>query len=371
MGRFFGRDKDNGRDSLNDKETKSDYHIFQARDLYNKGINHMSNDKLEEAIRNFELAIRMDPNYVDAWIKKGYAHFHMEEYNSAITAYDKALDIDIDNSEGWNLKGLAFYKMKNYNKAIECSEKAIDLNPNDGMAWYNRACYLTLSDKVDDGMEALKRAIEIDISNAKKAVRDRDFENAHAEEGYMRILEVVALESIRHGNDYVGKIVWVTGMDKQDVEDALLRLDMKGLVIRREKRGFTGKEEYYELAKDLSHKLGENRRTGFLKYNREFSAPLNEIKDILEILNNSIEYVNTGDLTQASSAIDELVNPLKHGNTMIEQFFDQHRDLRLYYIRINEKGQAYLNSHKSEIIDLLTSIIEKVRTGPLSRTMRD
>ena len=364
MGRFFGRDKDNGKDSLNDKETKSDYHIFQAHDLYNKGINHMSNDKLEEAIRNFELAIRMDPNYVDAWIKKGYAHFHMEEYNSAITAYDKALDIDIDNSEAWNLKGLAFYKMKN-------CEKAIDLNPNDGMAWYNRACYLTLSDKVDDGMEALKRAIEIDISNAKKAVRDRDFENAHAEEGYMRILEVVALESIRHGNDYVGKIVWVTGMDKQDVEDALLRLDMKGLVIRREKRGFTGKEEYYELAKDLSHKLGENRRTGFLKYNREFSAPLNEIKDILEILNNSIEYVNNGDLTQASSAIEELVNPLKHGNTMIEQFFDQHRDLRLYYIRINEKGQAYLNSHKSEIIDLLTSIIEKVRTGPLSRTMRD
>ena len=24
----------------------------------------------------FELAVRIDPHYVDAWVKKGYAHFH-------------------------------------------------------------------------------------------------------------------------------------------------------------------------------------------------------------------------------------------------------------------------------------------------------
>ena len=46
------------------------------------------------------------------------------------------------------------------------------------MSWYNEACYHTLSGKVDEGMEDLKRSIEIDISNAKKAVSDRDFENA-------------------------------------------------------------------------------------------------------------------------------------------------------------------------------------------------
>ena len=100
---------------------------------------------------------------MEAWIKKGYAHFHLRDYSFAISSYDMALNIDPDNHEAWNLKGLAYYKMNNYTKAIECCTKALDSNPSDGLVWYNYACYLTLDGKIDDGMEALKRAIDIDI----------------------------------------------------------------------------------------------------------------------------------------------------------------------------------------------------------------
>jgi len=236
------------------------------------------------------------------------------------------------------------------------------------VVWYNYACYLTLDGKIDDGMEALKRAIEIDISHAKKAVRDNDFENARAEEGFMRIIEVVVLESLRQGYDYVGKIVWATGMDKLDVEEAIMRLSMKGLVTIKQKKSITGKEEYYELSRDISDKLGEVKRSGFLKP-KEYSAPIQEIKDIIEILDKSIESVKNGDLNQTVDSFGQLTNPSKHGNTMIEQFFDQHRDLRLYQARLADKGQEYLDSHKSELTSLLEDIIEKVRSGPLSRTI--
>lgn len=375
MERFFGRTGKKIIESpsvSSDTEAKqnSDNREIQSRDLYNKGVNHMSNEKLLDAIRSFELAVRIDPHYVDAWVKKGYAHFHLGEYTLAIASYDKALDIDPDNPEAWNLKGLSFYKMKNYDRAIECSVKAIDADPNDGMSWYNRACYLTLSGRVDEGMEALRRAIEIDISHAKKAVRDRDFENAQAEEGFMRIIEVVVLESLRQGYDYSGKIVWVTGMSKDDVEDALLRLDMKGLVIRREKRGLIGKDEYYELAKGLSEKIGEVKRSGLLNSKKEYSAPLQEIKDILENLDDAVEAVKRGDLSRTTENFDQLISPTKHGSTMIEQFFDQHRDLRLFRIRLTDRGQEYLTSHKSEILQLLDDVIEKIRSNPVSRTIR-
>jgi DNA-binding MarR family transcriptional regulator len=217
-------------------------------------------------------------------------------------------------------------------------------------------------------MEALKRAIEIDISHAKKAVRDKDFENARAEEGFMRIIEVVVLESLRQGYDYAGKIVWATGMDSQDVQEAIMRLSMKGLVTIKQKKSITGKEEYYELSRDISDKLGEVKRSGFLKP-KEYSAPIQEIKDIIEILDKSTESVKNGDLNQTIDSFEQLTNPTKHGNTMIEQFFDQHRDLRLYQARLNDKGQEYLDSHKSELTTLLEDIIEKVRSGPLSRTI--
>ena len=58
--------------------------------------------------------------------------------------------------------------MKNYEKAIEACEKAIDFDPTDAMSWYNEACFLILSGRVDDGLEALKRSIEIDITMPKK-----------------------------------------------------------------------------------------------------------------------------------------------------------------------------------------------------------
>ncbi|MDW0120617.1 MAG: tetratricopeptide repeat protein [Nitrososphaeraceae archaeon] len=367
MSRFF-RAKEKDDNSKPEVAKGTDHLDFQVRDLYKKGVNYMSNDKLSDAIRSFELALRLDPNYVEAWIKKGYAHFHLRDFSFAISSYDMALNIDPDNHEAWNLKGLAYYKMNNYTKAIECCTKALDSNPNDGLVWYNYACYLTLDGKIDNGMEALKRAIEIDISHAKKAVRDRDFENARAEEGFMRIIEVVVLESLRQGYDYAGKIVWATGMDSQDVQEAIMRLSMKGLVTIKQKKSITGKEEYYELSRDISDKLGEVKRSGFLKP-KEYSAPIQEIKDIIEILDKSAESVKNGDLNKTIDSFEQLTNPSKHGNTMIDQFFDQHRDLRLYLARLNDKGQDYLDSHKSELTTLLEDIIEKVRSGPLSRTI--
>ena len=367
MSRFF-RAKEKEDNSKPEVAKGTDHLDFQVRDLYKKGVNYMSNDKLSDAIRSFELALRLDPNYVEAWIKKGYAHFHLRDYSFAVSSYDMALNIDPDNHEAWNLKGLAYYKMNNYTKAIECCTKALDSNPSDGLVWYNYACYLTLDGKIDNGMEALKRAIEIDISHAKKAVRDKDFENARAEEGFMRIIEVVVLESLRQGYDYAGKIVWATGMDSQDVQEAIMRLSMKGLVTIKQKKSITGKEEYYELSRDISDKLGEVKRSGFLKP-KEYSAPIQEIKDIIEILDKSTESVKNADLNQTIDSFEQLTNPSKHGNTMIEQFFDQHRDLRLYQARLNDKGQEYLDSHKSELTTLLEDIIEKVRSGPLSRTI--
>jgi tetratricopeptide (TPR) repeat protein len=369
MGIFLGRKSKRQKgpsESTGLEEQDQNTADFQKHDLFQKGVSNMANEKFEDAIRSLELALRLDPKYVDAWIKKGYAHFHLGEYNSAISSYDRALEIDLNNSEAWNLKGLAYYKLKNYDKAIAACEKAVDVNPNDSMAWYNYACYLVLSGRVDEGLEALKRSIEIDINYAKKAVRDRDFENARAEEGFRRIVEVVVLESIRQGYNYVGKIVWITGMDREDVEDAVLRLTMKGLLTRKEKKSFTSKEEYYELARDIADKIGYTKHTGFLRKDKVISAPLQELKDISEIIGTAKNSVEKGDFQSTLEALEALVNPTKHGSTMIEQFFEEHRDLRLYDIRLKDKGQEYLNSHKSDLIKLLSDIDAKVRGNLMS-----
>src|ERR671913_452636 len=281
MGRFLGRKNTRYSPTPSENNTQqTNYNEdleFRKRDLYKKGINHMANEKLEDAIRSFELALRIDQKYVDAWIKKGYAHFHMNEYNAAISSYDKALEIDLNNAEAWNLKGLSYYRMKNYDKAIAACEKAIDINPNDGMSWYNEACYLTLS-------------------------------------------------------------------GREDVEDAITRLSMKGLLIKKEKKSLTSREEYYELANEIAYKVGTAKRSGLLGKSKEISAPVQQLKDIIEIIGRAKDSVEKGDVNSTIQDLDSLINPMKHGSAMIEQFFDEHRDLRLFQIRLKDKGQDYLNS---------------------------
>lgn len=361
VGRFLGKSDSEEETESKEPLVGSKGSDFAKRDLYKKGTNLMASEKLEEAIRSFDLAIRIDPAYVDAWIKKGYCHFHLDDYAQAIAAYDRALEVDVNNAEAWNMKGLAYYKMKNYEKAIECCEKAIDINPNDGMAWYNKACYLSLTRKIDEALDALKRAIEIDISYAKKAVKDRDFENARGEIVFRRIIEVVVLEAIRVGYDVVGKMVWITGMDREDIEEAINNLLLKGLVIRKEKRGLGfGKEETYALTKELAAKIGIEKERPFGGKPKEVSGPTLQLKDLSEHVAKTKHAVEKGDLANTSTGIAKLIEPREFGNILIENFFEEHRDLRVYHIRMKDKGQDYLNANKSNIIELLSNIEAKV-----------
>ncbi len=368
MEKIFGRKLLSEKKDDNSSRTASGYKITQDDikkvNLYNKGVNKMSEEKFEDAIRCFDLSLRIDPFFVDALIKKGYAHFHLNQYNLAITIFDQVLEMDINNPEVWNLKGLVFYKSKNYEKAIVCCEKAIDFNPNDSMAWYNYACYLTLDGRATKGMEALKKSIELDIANAKKAVKDRDFINARMEEDYKRIIEVVILESIRQGNDHLGKIIWITGLDREEIIEATTRLANKGLLIKSIKKTFTAKDEQYELTKELISKIGVEKRNSHskpLEGKKEIFFSTQQLKDISAILYESSEYSESGDLKLLLQNIDKLLNPILHGTLILDNFFEEHRELRLFNSRLRERGQEYLNMNKEEISKFMLDMDKKIR----------
>src|ERR1044071_4803557 len=104
-------EKNFGSKLLSDKKddtssrTPSGYVITQDDikkvNLYNKGVNKMSEEKFEDAIRFFDLSLRIDPYFVDSLIKKGYAHFLLNQFNVAISVFDHVLEIDVNNPEVW------------------------------------------------------------------------------------------------------------------------------------------------------------------------------------------------------------------------------------------------------------------------------
>ena len=265
---------------------------YNRKKLFSKGINLMADEKLEDASHIFQMILRIDPNDVNALLKLGYARFHLEDYTESMKAYDKVLDIDVTNADAWNLKSLIFYERKIYGKALDCADKAIDSDPTFGMAWYNRACYLSMLGQIPESLDGLVRSIEIDVKNAKRAVKDKDFMNVRLEEGFRRIVEVVVIESLRQGYHTIGSIVWTTFLDKEDVLKCLDRLMRKGLVVKHEIRKVWSTIDTYDLISEMANKIGTTRRNMLGIAKKSLPKPLTSLKNLAEaiqLMRSSIE----------------------------------------------------------------------------------
>ena len=338
---------------------------YSRKKLFKKGVNLMADEKLEEAVTVFEQALRIDPDNIETLMKLGYARFHLDEHSDALRVYDKILDIDVANPEAWNLKGLVHYEQKNYAKALDAVEKAIESDPTYGMAWYNKACFLSLLNQVPESLEALKHSIEIDVKNARKSIRDKDFRNVIVEEGFKRIQEVVVLESIRQGYHTIGSIVWTSFLDKVDAETALRKLIEKGLIIQNEKRDGLSRIPVYDLAPNIAEKMGTEKKNLFGITRKKLPKPVKNLKALSQSIQLAKEAIEEENVEKTIKVFDEFINPKKSGEQMIEIFFDEHREIRLWKVRLDDKGEEYLVENKEKMIVLFdnieTTITKKLR----------
>lgn len=329
---------------------------YNRKKLFKKGINLMADQKLEDAAMVFEQALRIDPDSVETMLKLGYTRFHLEDYSEALRIYDKILDIDVTNPEGWNLKGLVHYEQKNYSKALDCTEKAIESDPTYGMAWYNKACYLSLLNQIPESLEALKRSIEIDVKNARKSVRDKDFINVRIEEGFKRIQEVVVLESVKQGYHTLGAIVWTTFLDKADAESALRKLLEKGLILQNEKREGLSKIPIYDLAPNVAAKIGKEKRGLFGITRKTLPRPIKSMKELIQSIRAAREAIEDGNSEKTIEEFDKFIDPERFGAQMIESFFDEHREIRLWKIRLKDRGDDYIEENREKMLTLFDNV---------------
>ena len=339
---------------------------FNRKKLFSKGINLMADLKLEDASHAFQMILRIDPNDVDALLKLGYARFHLEDYTESMRAYDKVLDIDVTNADAWNLKSLVYYERKSYGKALDCADKAIDSDPTFGMAWYNRACYLSMLSEVPQSLDALIRSIEIDVKNAKRAVKDKDFMNVRLEEGFKRIVEVVVIESLRQGYHTIGSIVWTTFLDKEDVLKCLDRLMRKGLVIKHEMRKVWSTVDTYDLVPEVANKVGTTKRGILGIPKKSLPKPVKDLKNLAEAIQLITTTIEDEELEKTIEYCNLFINPEKCGQEMIDDFLEEHREIRLFKIRLKDKGLDFLLDNKKKILALLddmeVSVMKKLRS---------
>ena len=345
-----------GSEEIVTKETSLVDPSYNIKKLFKKGINLMADEKLDDAVEVFEQALRIEPDNVEVLMKLGYARFHLEDHNDALKVYDKVLEVDVTNPEAWNLKGLVHYEQKKYAQALDAVNKAIESDKTYGMAWYNKACFLSLLNQVPESLQALKHSIEIDVKNARKSIRDKDFTNVRIEEGFKRIQEVVVLESIRQGYHTLGAIVWTTFLDKADAESSLKKLLEKGLIVQNEKRDGLSKIPIYDLADNIAEKIGKEKIGFFGITKKKLPKPVKNLKELSQAIQSAKESIEEGDVEKTISVFEEFIDPKKSGEQMIENFFEEHREIRLWKIRLNDRGEEYIIDNKDKMLELFDNV---------------
>ena len=74
-------------------------------------------------------------------------------------------------------------------------------------------------------------------------------------------------------------------------------------------------------------------------------------------------------MSMVIESFETFIDPTKCGEQMIEEFLEEHRDIRLYKIRLQEKGDNFLTDNKSKMLEFFEDLEIKVTKKLISETI--
>jgi tetratricopeptide (TPR) repeat protein len=167
--------------------------------------------KYEDAIVSYDKAIELAPNDAFAWANKGSAFYHLGMYEEAIKHYDKAIELAPNDAvNDWNNKGIVLANLGRDEEAIACYDRAIELKPNDEVhTWYSKGEALANLDRHEEAIQCYDKALEIDpnradawYNRARYRAKKGDAENSLADLKEAIEIDKEYIESAKQEKDF-------------------------------------------------------------------------------------------------------------------------------------------------------------------------
>lgn len=133
-----------------------------AIDFYNQGIAKYQASDLPGALKDFEAALKLRPNFLEALVNSANVLDDLGRTPEAIDKYGLALAQNASDPNIYYNRGLAYSRLSQYPQAMSDYNKAIALNAEYPFPYQGRALikYEKLGDK-KGGLQDLKKAAEI------------------------------------------------------------------------------------------------------------------------------------------------------------------------------------------------------------------
>lgn len=125
----------------------------------NRGNARVSQNKLEDAIADYNHSIDIAPNQPDPYLNRGVAQEGLGHWDDAIADYNHVLDIDDQDPVAHNNLGNANAGLGHWDIAVEEYLLAADLAPDFAFARANYALALYQTDQTQDAIRTMKNLV--------------------------------------------------------------------------------------------------------------------------------------------------------------------------------------------------------------------
>ena len=135
--------------------------LTSQRDVDKAKVGDEKHRYSDNAVRHYTEALKLDPDFVKAYINRAIAYRHKGDFDAAIQDCTKAIELKPDSAEAYTNRGNAYADKNEVNKAIQDYNKAIELKPDHAHAYNNRGTAYRRIGKVNKAIQDHSKAIEL------------------------------------------------------------------------------------------------------------------------------------------------------------------------------------------------------------------
>ena len=136
----------------------------------NLGFAFYMKGQMDEAISQFQKAVRLEPDAAEAYDHLGITFFNKGQLDEAIRQFGEALRLDPDYADAHYNLGVLFYQQGRTDQAIRQFQETIRLKPDHAEAHHNLGVTLGLEGQTEEAIRQFQEALRLkpDYADARK-----------------------------------------------------------------------------------------------------------------------------------------------------------------------------------------------------------
>jgi lipoprotein NlpI len=132
-----------------------------------RGFAHANSQKLEDAMLDFDEAIRINSHSYVAFVARANLHHQRLELDRSIADYNEVIRLNPNFAEAFNDLAVLYWKKRDQNRAIENFNQAITLRPKFAGAYNNRGVLFLLKGQFREALVDFEVAARLSVIEAR------------------------------------------------------------------------------------------------------------------------------------------------------------------------------------------------------------